>query len=114
VPLSCNLGILTSWNPLGHSSPVKGLLDLAKDTILTISDEHKFVNCNLIMFLISSTLHEDRYNAEAIDWMTDKLFSIPTGCQIFLSSQNIPDLLFPPGARYSYRLKTFQICRGDD
>jgi len=28
VPLSCNLGTLTSWNPLGHSSPVTGLLHL--------------------------------------------------------------------------------------
>jgi hypothetical protein len=25
VPLSCNLGTLTFWNPLGHSRPVKGL-----------------------------------------------------------------------------------------
>jgi hypothetical protein len=28
VPLSCNLGTLTSWNPLGHSRPVTGLLYL--------------------------------------------------------------------------------------
>jgi hypothetical protein len=26
VPLSCNLGTLTYWNPLGHSRPVTGLL----------------------------------------------------------------------------------------
>jgi hypothetical protein len=26
VPLSCNLGTLTSWNPVGHFSPVTGLL----------------------------------------------------------------------------------------
>ena len=28
VPLSCNLGTLTSWNPPGHSRPVTGLLYL--------------------------------------------------------------------------------------
>ena len=28
VPLSRNLGTLTSWNPLGHSEPVTGLLYL--------------------------------------------------------------------------------------
>ena len=28
VPLSRNLGTLTSWNPLGHSRPVKGLIYL--------------------------------------------------------------------------------------
>jgi hypothetical protein len=28
VPLSCNLGTLTSWNPLGHSRPVTRLLYL--------------------------------------------------------------------------------------
>jgi hypothetical protein len=28
VPLSWNLGTLTSWNPLGHSRPVMGLLYL--------------------------------------------------------------------------------------
>jgi len=29
VPLSRNLGTLTSWNPLGHSRPVMGLMMLA-------------------------------------------------------------------------------------
>ena len=29
VPLSCNLGTLTSWNPLGLSRPVMGLLYLS-------------------------------------------------------------------------------------
>jgi hypothetical protein len=28
VPFSCNLGTLTSWNPLGHSRPLTGLLYL--------------------------------------------------------------------------------------
>jgi len=28
APLSCNLGTLTSWNPLGQSRPVMGLLYL--------------------------------------------------------------------------------------
>jgi hypothetical protein len=28
VPLSCNLGTLSSWNRLGHSRPVTGLLYL--------------------------------------------------------------------------------------
>jgi len=28
VPLSWNLGTLTSWKPLGYSRPVKGLLYL--------------------------------------------------------------------------------------
>jgi len=28
VPLSRNLGTLTSWNPLGHSRPVTGLIYL--------------------------------------------------------------------------------------
>ena len=28
MPLSCNLGTLTSWKPLGHSSPVTGLIYL--------------------------------------------------------------------------------------
>ena len=29
MPLSCNLGTLTSWNPLGHYRPVTGLLYLS-------------------------------------------------------------------------------------
>ena len=28
MPLSCNLGTLTCWNPLGHSGPVMGLIYL--------------------------------------------------------------------------------------
>ena len=35
VPLSRNLGIITSWNPLGHSRPVMGLLYLYLFTITT-------------------------------------------------------------------------------
>jgi hypothetical protein len=34
VPLSCSLGTLTSWNPLGHSRPVTGLLYLFADCIV--------------------------------------------------------------------------------
>jgi len=39
VPLSCNLGTLTSWNPLGHSRPVTGLLYLylLKDRLVSIA-----------------------------------------------------------------------------
>ena len=36
VPLSWNLGTLTSWNPLGHSRPVKGLLYLLLKDVLYI------------------------------------------------------------------------------
>ena len=34
MPLSWNLGNLTSWNPLGHSRPVTGLLYLFYSTLL--------------------------------------------------------------------------------
>ena len=34
MPLSRNLGTLTSWNPLGHSGPVTGLLYLCLLDIL--------------------------------------------------------------------------------
>ena len=35
VPLSCNLGTLTSWNHLGHSRPVTGLLISGARVILS-------------------------------------------------------------------------------
>jgi len=73
----------------------------AKDTILTFSEEHKFLNCNLIMFLISSILHEGRCNVVGImlklrTGCPKNRFSIRIGCQTFLSSQIIPDLLWGP------------------
>jgi len=37
VTLSWNLGTLTSWNPLGHSRPVTGLLYLSLPSFLTNS-----------------------------------------------------------------------------
>ena len=37
VPLSWNLGTLTSWNPLGHSRPVTGLLYLFTNYECTFS-----------------------------------------------------------------------------
>jgi hypothetical protein len=33
LPLSRNLGTLTSWNPLGHTRPVMGLLYLYHSTL---------------------------------------------------------------------------------
>jgi hypothetical protein len=36
MPLSWNLGTLTSWNPLGHSRPVTGLLYLHGEWLLKI------------------------------------------------------------------------------
>jgi len=36
VPLSCNLGTLTSWKPLGHSRSVTGLLYLIIIIIIII------------------------------------------------------------------------------
>ena len=44
MPLSCNLGTLTSWHPLGHSRPVTGLLCLLQ--IITIFIFH--VSPNLV------------------------------------------------------------------
>ena len=38
VPLSWNLGALTSWNPLGHSRPVTGLLYLTLPTFMIPTD----------------------------------------------------------------------------
>ena len=40
VPLSWNLGTLTSWNPLGHSGPVMGLIHLF---LLSIEPKKKTV-----------------------------------------------------------------------
>jgi len=37
VPLSWNLGTLTSWKPLGHSRPVTGLLYLGGNRCATLS-----------------------------------------------------------------------------
>ena len=48
VPLSCNLGTLTSWNPLGHSRPVTGLIFLYKSTsiIQCFVEKRKFrIHC---------------------------------------------------------------------
>jgi len=36
VPLSCNLGTSTSWNPLGHSRPVTGLLYLYLSLLFSV------------------------------------------------------------------------------
>jgi hypothetical protein len=40
--LSRNLGTLTSWNPLGHSRPVTGLLYLLLSALLPDSDESRW------------------------------------------------------------------------
>ena len=44
VPLSRNLGTLTSWNPLGHSRPVTGLLYLfTPPTPKLLGNNYKFM-----------------------------------------------------------------------
>ena len=46
VPLSRNLGNLTSWNPLGHSRPVTGLIYLYL-SLLTVH-RSKMLICNIL------------------------------------------------------------------
>ena len=46
MPLSRNLGTLTSWNPLGHSGPVTGLIYLL---------QHTFRGLKVIRCVASST-----------------------------------------------------------
>jgi len=36
VPLSCNLGTLTSWNPLGHTRPITGLFLLVVVVVVVV------------------------------------------------------------------------------
>ena len=47
VPLSRNLGTLTSWNPLGLSRPVKGLLYLLPYRKQVVSLLYKIVPFNV-------------------------------------------------------------------
>jgi hypothetical protein len=46
VPLSCNLGTLTSWNPLGHSRPVTGLLYLYLFLLVSV------ITITILIFII--------------------------------------------------------------
>jgi hypothetical protein len=46
VPLSRNLGTLTSWNPLGHSRPVTGLLYLYIVPLFMKSVSHETISIN--------------------------------------------------------------------
>jgi hypothetical protein len=43
VPLSRNLGTLTSWNPVGLSRPVTGLLHLLP--VFSFGESEKFILC---------------------------------------------------------------------
>ena len=47
VPLSRNLGTLTSWNPLGHFRPVTGLFTFTFLSVKTLSglDFHRAPKC---------------------------------------------------------------------
>ena len=51
MPLSCNLGTLTSWNPLGHSRPVTGLIF----TRLHGVTSHKTIIFTVTFVVISKT-----------------------------------------------------------
>jgi hypothetical protein len=54
VPLSRNLGTLTSWNPLGHSWPVTGLLYLylTTTTTTTITSTTLLLQPTLLLLLL--------------------------------------------------------------
>jgi hypothetical protein len=53
MPLSCNLGTLTSWNPLGHSRHVTGLLYLLSLLIFTNREEPtRYANHSSIAFCL--------------------------------------------------------------
>ena len=60
VPLSRNLGTLTSWNPLGHSRPVMGLIYLTGLDVVFASINLKYSRSYL------KTKEEDRGYAVAL------------------------------------------------
>jgi hypothetical protein len=51
MPLSCNLGTLTSWNPVGHSRPVTGLLSLCSPVCTVNFLRHVRLYSNFFHFL---------------------------------------------------------------
>ena len=72
MPLSCNLGTLTSWNPLGRSRPVTGLLYLLplpildKFDIIIVPQFYKFLR--ILVFKVNSfemfSLLQERFSAD--------------------------------------------------
>ena len=48
LPFSCNLGNVTSWNPLGHSRPVTGLLYICLSQMT-------------LLYAVVSNLHSSKY-----------------------------------------------------
>jgi len=61
VPLSCNLGTLTSWNPVGHSRPVTGLLYL-----LPNNGSRRQMGCNLAFKGLVSGFRHDLVEIRAL------------------------------------------------
>jgi hypothetical protein len=51
MPSSCNLGTLSSWNPLGHSRPVTGLFTFLEARVLYCTTGFTFdLSCFLVCF----------------------------------------------------------------
>ena len=68
VPLSWNLGTLTSWNPLGHSRPVTGLIYL-----LLVTHRHSNIKWNTVTVRWRLTQRKTQ-NAQSTQccWVTDR------------------------------------------
>ena len=78
MSLSCNLGTLTSWNPLGHSRPVTGILYL-----------YLFNNIQLNMYSSDTTI--------LTYLLTHSIQHIPSSeANRFAASQEIPSNLWNP------------------
>ena len=74
MPLSWNLGTLTSWNTLGHSRPVIGLLYLLYNRLMT----------NLILKkLISSRTKENAFGKEVLYSIVMQWFTLHAESFVF-------------------------------
>ena len=101
MPLSCNLGTLTPWNPLGHSRPETGMLYLyftylfniiKLDLIVLMVNRQLF--CNLsdkIIFQISVNVNNLN---RCISLFIIYFFDTTVYTQIYKSFININDKIF--------------------
>ena len=84
MPLSWNLGTLTSWNPLGHSRPVTGLLYLYLIISLTSSSSCLCRLPRITAHSPSTTCSRWQFLRKI--WPIQLTFRLVISCTIFLSS----------------------------
>jgi len=110
MPLSRNLGTLTSWNPLGNSRPVTGLLYHLLVTVHLFSCSHNCFHISLLLPLTSFSVFLQNLTFIIVwFWLLARCLPVSLRFTVPWVSKPLPDGLYYGTRGHIYKLRKVDL-----